>query len=365
MEEKEFLSGGIDELNVMLQDFEKIDACRDKINQCTSENKRLKKALEQKKQEIEKEKNSAVKNELNGTIAEEEQVISINNKKIREVKSSRNKAKDRGIKDRIEVETEDLVKENKRLHREVRKKLRENDLPGFCDSKWFYTLYFTEGIVQWLIKIGVFLLCFVIIPDIVVKIVNPWFLFKFLLFALVDVIFFGVYITIFLVTKDKNDGTLEELQEEREKILDNERKIRKIKRGIKTDRDESQYNLSDFDEELEALKSNLDSVTKERDRKIKVFEEKRKPEIEEEVSAKYSEELDLLNKNIEENEGAYNKLLREMEAAKELVRDKYEMYFTEKFTTKSVCQKMMEEISEGRAGNIEEAFRIVKEKKFL
>ena len=70
---------------------------------------------------------------------------------IKKIKSNRNKAKQRGIKDRITNETKDLVNENREYHRTIRKTLKENDLPSYCDSSWFYTMYCTQGMKQVLI----------------------------------------------------------------------------------------------------------------------------------------------------------------------------------------------------------------------
>ena len=211
-EQKAFFEGGSKEIIEILDLVEKRDKLIDEIRLTSGEGKKLEKELEDKKKDIEKEEKDAINNALASELQEENKIIDETNTSIKNIKNKRDKAKEKGVKKRIKEETADLTETNRKLRTHIRKTLKENNLPLFCDSSWFYILYCNQGIAQLFIKLLVFALGFVIIPFVLVKIVNPWFLLKGVLWLVVAAIFFGVYITIYLVSKDKDTGTLEEMR---------------------------------------------------------------------------------------------------------------------------------------------------------
>ena len=228
MDETDFLKGGIEELQNMIRDLEDRDVCSNQVNVCANEGKKLEKELKQEMEALNKDVEKTVNEERQKAISDEEKIINAGNKRLKEVRSEREKAKDKGMRDRIESETQALVEENRDLHRTARRKLKENGLPAYCDTKWFYTLYCTQGGMEWLVKLLVFVAGLILIPGIVVAIVKPWWFLKILLWIVVMVVFIGIYMTIYLLTKDKDNGTLEDIRTERYKISDNEKQIRKI-----------------------------------------------------------------------------------------------------------------------------------------
>lgn len=366
MDKEAVLNGGLEEIQNIINDLNERDKEIQVGKDMAAEGKRLTKELQQAKDKAEEVKSQAVKQALADYIAEEDNIISNNKKKISEVERNRERAKNKGVKNRIENETEDLVAENRDIHRTIRKTMKENGLPAYCDTDWYYTLYCTQGGIQWAIKILVFIIGLVILPLIVTNVFEPGFKTKFLVvivkgleWLLTMFIFGAIYLTISLVTKDKDNGTLEAMREHRDKIADNKRTIRKIKRGIKSDKDESQYNLEAFDEELSALKGNLDEVQKERERKLQEFENDKKQAVIDEVEKIHNEIISNAEAAMNSKAEAYKAQTEKVDDLILGISENYGDIIPEKLLSGSGCMKIKELIESGQAADIKTAIEML------
>lgn len=361
MEELEFLNGGSEELEQLMKELENRDVCSNRVNVSANEGRKLEKELKQEMEALSKDIEKTVNEERKKAVSEEENIINTGNKRLKDVKNEREKAKDRGIKNRIENETHTLVEENRDLHRTIRKNLKENGLPAYCDTKWFYTIYCTQGGMEWLVKLAVFAICLIVIPGIVVSIVNPWWFLKIILWVIVMVVFIVIYMTIYLLTKDKDNGVLEDVRTERYKISDNEKNIRKIKRDIKTDNDESYYNLEEFDSETLELQEKIAEAIEVKNEKLREFEENKKSVIIDEVNAKHFDIIENKKDEINKKAEEYQKAIKLYNESSTLISEKYEKYLTKQYTNKLSVQKMIEFIQNGQAENVEQALEILKQ----
>lgn len=358
-EEIEFFGGDIDSLKKIIEDVGKRDELAVQLKNMSTEKKRLEKELEEEKKNLEKDIKDSIQYEMNKEIESENKTIKENTTKLKQAKSKREKAKGKGVKNRIENETAHLSDENRALHRLVRKKFKENGLPAYCDTKWFYTLYCAQSGLEWIIRLLVFACGLVFIPWLVVKATNPWFFLKVIVWLIVAILFVAVYMTIYLCTKDKDNGILEEMREHRDKIADNEKEIRKIKKGIKSDDDESIYNLEDYDSEIKEYEDIIERNVRSKEDKLKEFEEVRKQEIIEELTEKHRTVIEGKEKMIADNESetaGINDAYIDME---KLVAEKYEKFLTKSCTNKASLDKMLELMEKGEAETIGQAYSIV------
>lgn len=70
---------------------------------------------------------------------------------LRKVKAKREKAKNQGMKERMDEETADVREDNRRLSTELKTLFRQHDVPRFCNTRFFYALYYTRGLREALI----------------------------------------------------------------------------------------------------------------------------------------------------------------------------------------------------------------------
>lgn len=358
---EDLLNGGVEELQAMINDLGNRDVCMNQVNVCANEGKKLEKELKQETDNLNKDLNDTVNEERNKAIAEEDKIIADAGKRLRDIKNERNKAKDREIKERIDNETSGFIEENRDLHRIIRKSFKEEGLPAFCDTKWFYTIYCPQGGMEWLIKILIFLAGLVIIPGIFVAIVDPWWFVKIILWVIIAVIFIGIYLTIYLISKDKDTGILEDMRLSRYKILDNEKQIKKIRSSIKNDTDESHYNLDEFDNKITETQQMIDEATKTREMKLKDFEENKKQQVIEVVNNNHNPIIAAKKEEISKKAEEYQAAVDKSNETVEMITNKYETVFTKQYSTKAAAQKMLELIQNGQAQNIGEALQILKQ----
>ena len=352
----EFYAGGYDELQVIYDCILKRDTLLAETKNLAKEGRQLEKQLADAQKNLNSEIEKTVNQERENYIAAEVKTISEGSNDLKKTRNERNKAKEKGVKDRIEQETSELILENKNIRRQIRKTLKENGLPSYCDTKWFYTLYCTQSFVQWIIKILVFIAGLVVIPGLVVWLADPWWFLKIVIWIVFIVIFLAVFLTIYLLTKDKDNGTLEEMREYRDKIDDNRKTIVKIKKNIKTDTDDSIYHLDQFDEKIAMLESMIQSATVSKEKKLKEFEEVKKQEIIDAINANRLPAIDQMKKEIDEKAGIYQEKNTSLITLSGDISEKYEKYLTKNYTNASAVKAMMDAISAGQAVNIGEAF---------
>ncbi len=360
MDEKIFLEQGKEKLQEVLEKLAEREALKNKDKELASTEKALKKELTELQKDFDKAMDNDIKRERENYVSVESRNLEEANSQLKKEKSSRGKAKRRGMKERMEVETRELVTENRGLHRQIRKTLKENDLPSYCDTNWFYALYYTQGLKEVLIKIAFFLVGLVGLPYLIVNWLNWFWLFEIVAWVVVEVLFLAIYVTILLLTKDKDNGTIEDMREFRDKIHDNERQIRAIKKKIKNDRDESQYNLESFDESISDISERIAQISKEKQEKEDEFDSDKKPELIEQIQKKYHPLIEEKEMEIEKNQQSIEENQENLQNSEREIEEQYEKYLTKNLTNKTSIEKMITLIDSGEAETISQALEIVR-----
>lgn len=360
LEETEFLSNGSDKLREMLEIIDERDRFIAVNNTLLTEGRGLEGEIKQLKSNLESDINLSVKNAAIEATALEDKLLADENIRLKEKQQLRDKAKAKGIRERIDVETKDLTEENMQYRRNIKRGLKENGLPSFCDSKVFYIMYCSQTAVEWVIRLAAFLLMFVVIPGVILLIADPWWLWRLIWWVIIDVIILAIYMTIYLISKDKDAGILDEVRELRDRIYDNEKKIRQIKSNIKKDPDESSYNLGDYDEEIKKVQISIDDVTEKRNMKLKEFEEVIKKTI---IDTLHNEQMPGITEKqsvLEEKIKVYNEMNQKLTSINQSIENKYERFLTKTFMNRQQLTRMLELIETNQATNIGQARDIIK-----
>ena len=360
LEETEFLSNGSDKLREMLEIIDERDRFIAVNNTLLTEGRGLEGEIKQLKSNLESDINLSVKNAAIEATALEDKLLADENIRLKEKQQLRDKAKAKGIRERIDVETKDLTEENMQYRRNIKRGLKENGLPSFCDSKVFYIMYCSQTAVEWVIRLAAFLLMFVVLPGVILLIADPWWLWRLIWWVIIDVIILAIYMTIYLISKDKDAGILDEVRELRDRIYDNEKKIRQIKSNIKKDPDESSYNLGDYDEEIKKVQISIDDVTEKRNMKLKEFEEVIKKTI---IDTLHNEQMPGITEKqsvLEEKIKVYNEMNQKLTSINQSIENKYERFLTKTFMNRQQLTRMLELIETNQATNIGQARDIIK-----
>ena len=180
------------------------------------------------------------------------------------------------------------------------------------------------------------------------------------LYAGVIVIALLIFTLIFKFVKEKHAEALKQAKLLRDKIERIKKRIGKMEKSIRKDKDESQYGLEKYDEELSGLDLELDDIINRKKQALSEFENTAKKDITEEIKARYAEELDRMKS---ENEAAYKQQAEAESKIKTLsvdISSKYETYLGKENLSVPMLDSLLDIIDKGNAKNVAEAITYYK-----
>lgn len=320
------------------------------------ETKQLKKRLDAEKQ--------MVSDTIRQTATERREEIAENYRKEaakvqdrqKKVRAERSKAKAAGVKSRIQDETADLWEENRRLKKELNVRMRQNKVPSFCNTFYYYALYFTRGWLEALVLFLTFAVAFLAIPcGIYYLIPERRALYLVFIYIAAVVIFFGLYIVIGNYTKDRYIATLKECRKIRDVISANRRRIRMITRSIEKDQDEQLYQLEDFDERLDKLAAELQDIESRKNAALKQFDSVTVKKIKQEIEGNSQEQIDSLNAGIAEAKAQLELRQERIRALNLKLTDEYIPYLGKEFMEPKALTGLEQILVDNAAANLTEA----------
>ena len=111
-----------------------------------------------------------------------------------------------------------------------------------------------------------------------------------LYFAFV-VIYILLYVLILHITKGLHKETFVQIKGLRSDIRQNRREMARIARRIRKDKDESEYNLDRFDDEMKDISADINHILEEKKEALTEFEKSAKQMLADGIREKYEEEL--------------------------------------------------------------------------
>ena len=153
----QFLNGARDTLDelALLEEQEK------QLNQ-TEE--RLEESLENEKRLMTDTIQKTVKNRREEIRSTYEKEISKIHALLKKARSRREKARSEGVKGRIQEETAVFHREIQDLKAQLKMMMRQNHVPGYCQSALYYRLYFPRHVMEYLQLFVYILILFLAVP---------------------------------------------------------------------------------------------------------------------------------------------------------------------------------------------------------
>ena len=331
---------------------------------CKEADKSLKakqKELDVQRKRVEEKINSAVKkarSELEKGFDEE---INAAEKAIKEAETQKKNAKAAAINERMKRENSSTVDENKVLTAEVKSKFRDYKVPAICRSSLYYSLFMPLKKTDYLICAAAIVLFAGVIPFIVTRFFSSLSS-RILIWVLLVVVFAAIYFLISSWTKkgEKNEA-LKSMRHNVDRIAGNKKYIRNRNKDIKADPDESQYNLYEYDQALEAARMDYEDAKNRREAAVEKFENEDSVQLRENMEVEKAPMFQELEKEIEQiredyavKTDRYNEAVSAMEG--------YSGLFGEKMIKADKIDELISIISEGRAVTIQEALNVQKSK---
>lgn len=362
MDGNNLLTSGVEALNVMKEQLYELYGYQSKQESLALEEKRLADSIQEMEKAVADEIQSTVKKRRKEIEDTFEAQISKINAKIKKTKDKRDKYKESKVSERIDAETASLREENSNRKKEIKTIFTQYHIPLFFNTKLFYALYFPKFFADFILLLGVLLVTLLVIPCGIYFILLPEerILYLILIYLVVAVIFFGVYVIIGNNIKDKHIDQFRQIKGIRENIRVNQKKIAVIKRNIKRDRDESAYDLENFDEKLAKLEKEAEDINMQMNEALASFDNTTSLVISDDIESQYKEKLTNLKSEHDKASLEYSDTEEKLKALTLKIANEYEPYIGKDLMTLENLKTLINIIQAGNANTVSEAIAYYK-----
>lgn len=344
--------------------LEELSITEDRQLQLQADEKRLGKALEQERKTVADTIQQTVKKRRDEIQATYDKEINKAQEQLKKARSKREKAKSQGVKGRIADETADLYASTKELKVQMKSCFREKHVPGFCSSSLYYSLYFPKWPKEILTMLVFVLICFLALPyGIYMAVPERTTLHLVVIYVLDILIVGGIYVAIGNRTKMQHMEALREGRRYRDEMRANAKAIRRVTSSIKKDRDEAQYNLEKFDDEISQSQQDLNDVTAKKKEALNTFETVTKTILQDEIEHNHKEKLDQLAAEYAQVEEQLKATTADVKVKRLYITDHYGTYLGKEYLDPLKIAELCTIVQNGQAANVSEAITVHQNRK--
>ncbi len=360
MEGQNILYGNVEDLKQIRGIVEARGKVRDEIVFLNNEKIRLEKDIKAEEKQLADNIENTLRKRREQVVANFDKELEKSQERLKKVRNARGKAKDKKIEERIKDETAELVMENKNIHEEIRTFFKQKGVPTMCDSEIIYTLYFPNSTKQLAIVVLTFIVGLFILPFLLTSLLTSGVFMGILVYMLTMVVFLGIYILGYNYTRVRNKETFIDMRVKRNAIRKNIGKINRIKRSIKKDKDEEQYGLHEYDEDIEEIEEDINDIVDKKNKVLADFEKTTKNDICEEITKRDMPKIDAIKKKSSENSLKLKELEQKQKDMSINLSTNYGPYLGEENMTVERIDMLAALIEKGEASNIGDAVNILK-----
>jgi len=365
MADGNILNGGLEDCRQLRSDVSELYASRTKSADAKVSATQTEKAIKAKEKAINDEISAATKRRVDEIGKSYDEEIAKLKSKSRKVKSNKGKTKRKEVALRIRRETADEREKERQLKLEIRSVYKRESVSAIFNTKLFYALFMPNRLSDVPVLLLALIVAFLVLPGAVYYLVFPenWqtTLGLMLLYFAFVVIYILLYVLILHITKGLHKETFVQIKGLRSDIRQNRREMARIARRIRKDKDESEYNLDRFDDEMKDISADINHILEEKKEALTEFEKSAKQMLADSIREKYEEELngmkDYLSSTLEEQKTAE-------ERAKELsllITKNYEPYLGKENLSLDIIDRLEARLESGAAKTVAEALRQIQE----
>ncbi len=315
-----------------------------------------------------KAKEKAIKDEIAATIKKRKEELEqsydseIDKLKQRTKAVKDEKGKDRGEQQakRIENETAGNRERERELQLEIRSIYKRDGIPSIFNNNLFYALFMPRTFVEFLVLVAAVLITLVAVPTLIVFIFmkEPSTLQTMLVYYACLFVFIGLYMLISYLTKVKHRPSFVEILKIRREIRANRRDMKSVSHRVQRDKDDSKYDLAQYDEEMERIKGEVDRINEKKKEALKVFENETKSVISTQIEEKNGAELNELKAFVEQRTAEEKELSEKAKELGLLVTAEYEPFIGKSNLTAELFDKAVSFMEAGRADTVASALEL-------
>lgn len=331
-------------------------------------------AMEEEKRERELElAEKAVTDTVNQTIRKRldeinssyDKEIAKGQDRLKKARAKREKEKNKNMKERIAEETSELREHNRDLTVQLRTLFQKERVPSFCNSTFYYALYYPRGLKEIMLLLLTFTVCFLAIPCGIYFLLIPqrqmWYLAA--VYFLDVLLFGGLYVLIGNKTRFRYQDALKRGRSIRNTLRSNRKKIRVITHTIQKDGNEDIYDLEKFDDEIACVEQELSEITSKKKDALITFENVTRNIIADEIIASHKARLDGMREALENTSTSLRDLENDIKQQNIRITDTFGPYLGREFLDPDKLAELTRFIQSGAASNITEAIAAYKEAK--
>lgn len=365
MADGNILNGGLEDCRQLRSDVSELYASRTKSADAKVSATQTEKAIKAKEKAINDEISAATKRRVDEIGKSYDEEIAKLKSKSRKVKSNKGKTKRKEVALRIRRETADEREKERQLKLEIRSVYKRESVSAIFNTKLFYALFMPNRLSDVPVLLLALIVAFLVLPGAVYYLVFPenWqtTLGLMLLYFAFVVVYILLYVLVLHITKGLHKETFVQIKGLRSDIRQNRREMARIARRIRKDKDESEYNLDRFDDEMKDISADINHILEEKKEALTEFEKSAKQMLADSIREKYEEELngmkDYLSSTLEEQKTAE-------ERAKELsllITKNYEPYLGKENLSLDIIDRLEARLESGAAKTVAEALRQIQE----
>lgn len=355
MENQNILSGGVPELNQLKELLVEQASLRRNTEKLIAEKSQIEKNTELLERQLKEKQEATIKNRRSSLMASFDRELQKDQSRLKDIKSKREKAKKKGMEKRIEEETAELRKKNNQINDEIKTTFKQKGVPRFCNTTFYYALFFPKNIKEILILLLTAFLVFVGCPWTIWQIMDAHAFWKVIVCVFFIALFGVIYFLVFAYTKDKYAYVLEEQRVKRKDIAENKKEIRQITRKIKKDKNEEQYQLSSFDEEIKEIEGRMDILIQNKNAALAEFERDTLPAIVEEINRQELPKIEQMKQTLTETSAQILSQEGKQKEVTQRITSNYEAFMGADYMKVEAIDVLLRMIEEGRVATIGEA----------
>ena len=334
-------------VDYLVQARDEIVACNEldqRQKQLHEKSEKMKKVISQEDKSIHDEINATIKKRKGEIEDSYDKQLDDSRKKMKRAQDEKNKEKSDRIDKRVDVETAGAKEKSRQLKTEMKTLFKKNHVPGFCRSGLYYSLFMPKGFKEFMLLFLMIIIGLAGIPFGMYMLFSKVVLagkpiveasyFMTLVIAITLVIVLGIYFLIFNLTKVRHRDTIAEGRKIRNQMRANEKNIQAIKNAINKDKDESQYELGEYDDRIQQIQEELDRIAQQKQGALTEFEQQTKQEITSEINGRRLGKLEDMKRQQEAVEAESVRVAGEVKQASLAITDKYAKYLG-----KNICKE--------------------------
>ena len=276
--------------------------------------------------------------------------------RLKELKNKRQNAREKAVKEKQDFETAHLYQDIKSAKKKIKTLCKMSKLPAICSSKFYYTLYFPRKIYEFVILLLYFVLLFAALPALIYYFLpnkSPYYLI--IIYMLLILIVASVYICIGNMTKSKKFKTLKDIREIFDDISDTKKRIIKIKKMIKKDKDDSDYNLAEYDFHISETEKELEDIDIKKKNGINNFDNSTRHIIADEILTAAKPKIDELESRHIIINNTINRVSKELKDKNIYISENYEVYLGREFLEEEKIDALANIMDKAIVTNLREA----------